>query len=480
MLPELHIFGLTIQTFGLMLALALVSSGVLVGWRLKELDLPVDWVYEIMFCAGVGGIAGAKLWYVIEKGDLGALFSGTGLVFYGGALGGALAVMVYARHRGFLDYRLFDMGAPALAIGYAVGRLGCQLAGDGDYGIPSNLPWAMAYPKGTVPTTVEVHPTPIYEFLVMGALTIWLWRRRDRVQARRADRLVGGAGRDRALPRRVHPPQRRHLGAVQPRPVRVGADDRGGRLVAAAGALARAADASELGDGAEPELLRAAQGEGGRRVVLDRDADGLVERQLLRARAARPAGDELAELDRVLRLLEVGAAGGRRGERRLARLDHDERLAHQRGVELAARGRVADRVDVRARARATRARSTGSVAGVAMQTTVAPATASSTPANGGGLVARGEAAGAVLARRPQTRISAHSRSRVRAWRCASPCTPVPMIASTSPSESSRVASREPAAVRAAVMASPSISAAGVPVAASKTTIAAWCAGSWPG
>jgi phosphatidylglycerol:prolipoprotein diacylglycerol transferase len=171
-----------------MLALALVSSGVLVGWRLKELGLPVDWVYEIMFCAGVGGIAGAKLWYVIEKGDLGSLFSGTGLVFYGGALGGALAVMVYARHRGFLDYRLFDMGAPALAIGYAVGRLGCQLAGDGDYGIPSNLPWAMAYPKGTVPTTVEVHPTPIYEFLVMGAVTIWLWRRRDRV---RPGELIG-------------------------------------------------------------------------------------------------------------------------------------------------------------------------------------------------------------------------------------------------------------------------------------------------
>jgi phosphatidylglycerol---prolipoprotein diacylglyceryl transferase len=187
-LPELHILGFTLQTFGLMLALALVSSGVLVGWRLKELGLPVDWVYEIMFCAGVGGIAGAKLWYVVEKGDLGSLFSGTGLVFYGGALGGALAVMAYARHRGFLDYRLFDMGAPALAIGYAVGRLGCQLAGDGDYGIPSNLPWAMAYPKGTVPTTVEVHPTPIYEFLVMGAVTIWLWRRRDKV---RPGELIG-------------------------------------------------------------------------------------------------------------------------------------------------------------------------------------------------------------------------------------------------------------------------------------------------
>ena len=96
MLPEIDILGFQLQTFGLMLALALTSSGVLVAKRLKELGLPVDWVYEMMFCAGAGGIAGAKLWYVVEKGDLGSLLSGTGLVFYGGAIGGALAVMAYA------------------------------------------------------------------------------------------------------------------------------------------------------------------------------------------------------------------------------------------------------------------------------------------------------------------------------------------------------------------------------------------------
>ncbi len=182
MLPEIHFLGLTLQTFGLMLALALVCSGVLVARRLRELGKPVDWAYEMLFFAGVGGIAGAKLWYVVEKGNAGGLFSGTGLVFYGGAIGGALAVMAWASRRGMLNAALFDMGAPALAIGYAVGRLGCQLAGDGDYGIPSSLPWAMAYPDGTVPTTVEVHPTPVYEFLVMGLLAWWLWRRRDRVR----------------------------------------------------------------------------------------------------------------------------------------------------------------------------------------------------------------------------------------------------------------------------------------------------------
>jgi phosphatidylglycerol:prolipoprotein diacylglycerol transferase len=59
--------------------------------------------------------------------------------------------------------------------------VGCQLSGDGDYGTQSDLPWAMAYPDGTVPTTDEVHPTPVYETLAMGLAGLVLWRLRDRV-----------------------------------------------------------------------------------------------------------------------------------------------------------------------------------------------------------------------------------------------------------------------------------------------------------
>ena len=73
------------------------------------------------------------------------------------------------------------VGRTALALGYAIGRIGCQLSGDGDYGIASSLPWAMAYPDGTVPTTTEVHPTPVYETLAMGLIALYLWRIRDRV-----------------------------------------------------------------------------------------------------------------------------------------------------------------------------------------------------------------------------------------------------------------------------------------------------------
>ena len=71
---------------------------------------------------------------------------------------------------------------PGLAIGYAIGRIGCQLSGDGDYGIPWDGPWAMAYPHGTEPTTVTVHPTPIYETIAMGLVAYALWRLRDRLR----------------------------------------------------------------------------------------------------------------------------------------------------------------------------------------------------------------------------------------------------------------------------------------------------------
>ena len=79
---------------------------------------------------------------------------------------------------------MLDMCATALALGYAIGRIGCQVAGDGDYGIRSSLPWAMGYPHGTVPTPpgVRVQPTPIYETVTMCLLALALWSLRDRVR----------------------------------------------------------------------------------------------------------------------------------------------------------------------------------------------------------------------------------------------------------------------------------------------------------
>jgi len=187
MQPEIHLGPLTLQTFGIAFALAFLASGSLFARRLHELGKPIDWAYEGIFAALIGGLVGSRLDYIIQNwdqvsGDLfGNVFSGSGLVFFGGLIGGALGVVLWARWRGFLGWDLLDVGGPCIAIGYAVGRIGCQVSGDGDYGEPSDLPWAMAYPDGTVPTTQEVHPTPVYETFTMGLVTLLLWNLRDRV-----------------------------------------------------------------------------------------------------------------------------------------------------------------------------------------------------------------------------------------------------------------------------------------------------------
>ena len=189
MQPEIDLLGFGLKTFGLFFALCFAAWGLLVARRLQELRRPVDWAYEMVFVALVGGLVGARGYYVVQHWDTasddlaGTIFSGSGLVWYGGLLGGALAIVLWARRRGFLGLALLDLCAPGLALGYAVGRIGCQVSGDGDYGTTSSLPWAMAYPDGEAPIDVDVHPSPIYETLAMGLVAWVLWRLRDRLRA---------------------------------------------------------------------------------------------------------------------------------------------------------------------------------------------------------------------------------------------------------------------------------------------------------
>ena len=247
MQPEIHLGPLTLQSFGLMMGLGFVVAGWLASKRLKEIGRPPDWAYEMVFAALVGGIVGARLWSILENWDeakddlLGSVFSGSGLVFYGGLFGGAIAVLGWAKWRGVLDGKTFDVAAPGLAAAYAIGRIGCQLAGDGDYGKPWDGPWAMSYPDGTVPTTETVHPTPIYETIVMGGVAWFLWRKRNSYPARRALRPLPRARRRGALPGRVPAPQRpRRRGAHGAAAHRAGDGGRGRRLAAAPPRGARA------------------------------------------------------------------------------------------------------------------------------------------------------------------------------------------------------------------------------------------------
>ena len=214
MQPEIHIGPLELKTFGICFALGFLVSGLLINRRLRELGRPADWTYEFVFAALIGGLVGSRVDFLIQNWDkvsddvLGNVFSGAGLVWFGGFVGGALGVILWARWRRWLGWELFDTAAVPLAVGYAIGRVGCQLSGDGDYGTKSDLPWAMAYPDGTVPTTDEVHPTPVYETLAMGVAGLVLWQAARPRGARGPVRALPGDRGDRALPCRVHPPQR--------------------------------------------------------------------------------------------------------------------------------------------------------------------------------------------------------------------------------------------------------------------------------
>ncbi len=202
MRPELfHIGPIPIHSFGLMMALAFLSANYLLTQELarrwSDKARAESFASIITLIAMVAGVVGAKLFHVIENFSyvmdhfVDEVFSGSGLTFFGGLLLAILCIYLYARNKGISFLFLADVTAPGLILAYGIGRIGCQLAGDGDYGIPSNLPWAMGYPNGTVPTLashnpelaqkwlemhpgqsipypsfdIMVHPTPVYETL---------------------------------------------------------------------------------------------------------------------------------------------------------------------------------------------------------------------------------------------------------------------------------------------------------------------------
>jgi phosphatidylglycerol:prolipoprotein diacylglycerol transferase len=189
---------LEITGYGIMMMVGFLMGGWLIDRDLRKRGFHPDFAADIVVAAVVGGVVGAKLWYVGLHGPS-ALFSRGGLVWYGGFLGGALAVVI----QGWLKKVPFrwnaQLVAPALPAAYALGRVGCFMVGD-DYGMPSTVPWAVSFPQGLPPTTAAglaefgwqappgtdpttlfaVHPTMLYETLLMTVafMIIWSLRRK--------------------------------------------------------------------------------------------------------------------------------------------------------------------------------------------------------------------------------------------------------------------------------------------------------------
>lgn len=188
MYPELlRIGNFAISSFGLMVALAFLAGYWIASLEFKRKKLDDKLLGNILLLSMLGGIGGAKLMYIFENVPLSDfisspfthIFSRGGLTFYGGFIGAVLLFWILTVKNKVSFFKVMDAMAPALAIGHSIGRIGCFLVGD-DYGIKSDVPWAVAFPKGLPPTTDPVHPTQVYEVILMGLIFFVLWKLRKR------------------------------------------------------------------------------------------------------------------------------------------------------------------------------------------------------------------------------------------------------------------------------------------------------------
>ena len=196
MYPFIHIGRFSIGTFGIMLWLAAVAACFVLHRNFRRWKIDADAV-GIVAISTVAGVVGAKLWHVLEDPQtlihhpLAAVFDRAGFAWFGGLVAGILALLWQGRIYGIGRLAMLDLATSCAAVGYGVGRLGCLTSGDGDYGIPTNLPWAVSFPNGLVPTTQRVHPTPIYE-LIAALLIAWiLWRRGSPQRPKPIGQLTG-------------------------------------------------------------------------------------------------------------------------------------------------------------------------------------------------------------------------------------------------------------------------------------------------
>ncbi|HLJ39845.1 MAG TPA: prolipoprotein diacylglyceryl transferase [Candidatus Acidoferrales bacterium] len=180
MMPFIHIGPITLASYGLCVGIAMLISYFVLAKDMQRrgIQAPADLMVAVPCIAG---LVGAKLYHVLETprdlfADPRILISQYGFAWFGGFLGGFIAFVLLARHYRIPLLEIFDAASPAAALGYGIGRIGCLISGDGDYGIPTSLPWGMSFPNGLVPTTQRVHPTPIYELIVAIFIFWWLWK----------------------------------------------------------------------------------------------------------------------------------------------------------------------------------------------------------------------------------------------------------------------------------------------------------------
>lgn len=223
MIPKLFQIGpVPVYSYGLFLGISFIVASYLLSKEFKRKKMDENVAVNITFLALIGGILGAKLLYIVEEWSYisslpsnklfttDGLFSAQGLTFYGGFILATLFIYFYVRSKKIPFLRVCDAAAPSLTIGYGIARIGCHLAGDGDYGLPvsefaSWVPWGTNYSNGTVPPSaafrgteiaqkfggvvpdnILCHPTPVYEF-ILGIIIfsiLWYYRKKFKVDGK--------------------------------------------------------------------------------------------------------------------------------------------------------------------------------------------------------------------------------------------------------------------------------------------------------
>jgi len=189
--PFIHLGPVTLGTYGMMVAVGLICAFFILRADFVRRKVSAD-AEAIIGITGLAGLAGSRLYHLLESpaeffaDPWPQLFSTMGFAFFGAVIGGFIALFLLARRFRIAPLLMLDVASPAAAMGYGIGRIGCLLSGDGDYGIPTSLPWGMSFPNGIVPTTERVHPTPIYEFLVALVIFWILWKLGERGLKKRA------------------------------------------------------------------------------------------------------------------------------------------------------------------------------------------------------------------------------------------------------------------------------------------------------
>ena len=186
MYPVLFRIGdVVISSYSVMVLLAFLVGYWLGGAELRRKGLNGNLADLLLIPCVLGGIGGAKVLFLVQNVTLSEILSdplrylSSGLTFYGGLIGALILIGLVVWWRKVSYWAVTDSIAPGLVLAYGIGRIGCLLVGD-DYGIPSNLPWAMAFPQGAPPTTERVHPTQVYDTLLMIGLFLFLWKIRKK------------------------------------------------------------------------------------------------------------------------------------------------------------------------------------------------------------------------------------------------------------------------------------------------------------